>query len=171
MFHHGGAFLVRRTKRGVPFRRRYSRPVDTATGLRSDHAVVLAAAASRKRYPDPFRVIRFHESEQNRSLRFLSNKFDRPALTACLLYNSRWQVELFLQMDQAAPAHQVPCPSTCGGHHEEATGAGGQPSRNPTGAQPHTQQVPILQNFGDLGDLEPREKSGAICNQLTLLDL
>jgi len=29
--------------------------------------------------------------------RFLTNNFDLPALTICLLYRSRWQVELFFQ--------------------------------------------------------------------------
>ncbi|MGO9096895.1 MAG: IS4 family transposase [Bryobacteraceae bacterium] len=97
VFHCGGAFFVTRTKRGVLFRRRYSHPVDCTTGLRSDHTVVLASAASRKHYPDPLRRIHYHDAEQDRSLRFLTNNFDLPALTICLLYKSRWQVELFFK--------------------------------------------------------------------------
>jgi IS4 transposase len=97
VFHGGGAFFVTRTKRGVLFRRRYSHPIDASTGLRSDHTVVLASAASRKHYPDPLRRIHYHDAEQDRSLRFLTNNFDLPALTICLLYKSRWQVELFFK--------------------------------------------------------------------------
>jgi IS4 transposase len=97
VFHRGGAFFVTRTKRGVLFRRRYSRPIDASTGVRSDHTVVLASAASRKHYPDPLRRIHYHDAEQDRSLRFLTNNFDLPALTVCLLYKSRWQVELFFK--------------------------------------------------------------------------
>ncbi len=97
VFHRGGAFFVTRTKRGVLLRRRYSQPVDAATGLRSDHTVVLASAASRKHYPDPLRRIHFHDEEQDRNLRFLTNNFDLPALTICSLYKSRWQVELFFK--------------------------------------------------------------------------
>jgi len=97
VFHRGGAFFVTRTKRGVLFRRRYSHPIDASTGLRSDHTVVLASAASRKHYPDPLRRIHYHDAEQDRSLRFLTNNFDLPALTICLLYKSRWQVELFFK--------------------------------------------------------------------------
>jgi len=97
VFHRSGAFFVTRTKRGVLLRRRYSHPVDTGTGLRSDHTVVLASATSRKHYPDPLRRIRYHDTEQDRSLRFLTNNFDLPALTVCLLYKSRWQVELFFR--------------------------------------------------------------------------
>src|SRR5271165_5014406 len=97
VFHEGGAFFVTRTKQGVQFQRRSSHDIDASTGLRSDHTVVLAASASRKHYPDPLRRIRFHAAEQDRFLRFLTNNFDLPALTICLLYKSRWQVELFFK--------------------------------------------------------------------------
>jgi Domain of unknown function (DUF4372)/Transposase DDE domain len=97
VFQEGGAFFVTRTKKGIQFRRRYSRDIDASTGLRSDHTVVLAASTSRKHYPDPLRRIRFHDAEQDRFLRFLTNNFDLPALTICLLFKSRWQVELFFK--------------------------------------------------------------------------
>ena len=97
VFHRGGAFFVTRTKRGVLFRRRYSQPLDASSGVRSDQTVVLDSAASRKHYPDPLRRIHYYDAEQDRSLRFLTNNFDLPALTICLLYKSRWQVELFFK--------------------------------------------------------------------------
>lgn len=97
VFHCGGAFFVTRTKRGVQFRRRYSHPVDESSGLRSDHTVVLASTVSRKNYPDPLRRIRYYDAEKDRHLRFLTNNFDLPALTICLLYKSRWAVELFFK--------------------------------------------------------------------------
>jgi hypothetical protein len=97
VLHRSGAFFVTRTKRGVLLRRRYSHPVDASTGVRSDHTVVLASAASRKHYPDPLRRIQYYDAEQDRRLCFLTNNFDLPALTICLLYKSRWQVELFFK--------------------------------------------------------------------------
>ena len=97
VFQEGGAFFVTRTKKGIQFHRRYSRDIDASTGLRSDHTVVLAGSTSRKHYPDPLRRIRFHDAEQDRFLRFLTNNFDLPALTICLLFKSRWQVELFFK--------------------------------------------------------------------------
>jgi len=97
VFQRRGAFFVTRTKRGIRFRRRYSHQIDPSTGLRSDHTVVLASASSRKHYPDPLRRIHYHDAEQDRHLRFLTNNFDLPALTVCLLYKSRWQVELFFK--------------------------------------------------------------------------
>ena len=92
-----GAFFVTRTKSNVLLRRRYSRAVDLATGLRSDHTVVLTTANSRKHYPDALRRVRYHDSEQDRTLVFLINNFDLPALTIAQLYKSRWKVELFFK--------------------------------------------------------------------------
>lgn len=97
VFHRSGAFFVTRTKKGILLRRRYSHPVDTGTGLRSDHTVVLAAAASLKKYPDPLRRVRFFDEKRQRHLTFLTNNFDLPAITICHLYKSRWQVELFFE--------------------------------------------------------------------------
>jgi hypothetical protein len=91
-FHRGGAFFVTRTKRGVRLRHRYSRPVDASTGVRSDHTVVLDSSASRDHYPDPLRRLRVHDAEQDRKLIFVTNNFDLPALTICLLYKSRRRV-------------------------------------------------------------------------------
>jgi hypothetical protein len=97
LFHRSGAFFVTRTKSGVLLRRRYSRAVDSATGLRSDHTVVLTSAASSKHYPSPLRRVRFRDDEHDRTLVFLTNNFDLPALTIARLYKSRWQVELFFK--------------------------------------------------------------------------
>jgi len=95
--HRCGAFFVTRSKAGVLLRRRYSRAVDKTSGLRSDHTVMLASAASMKNYPDPLRRIRFYDLEQRRWLIFLTNNFDLPALTIARLYKSRWKVELFFK--------------------------------------------------------------------------
>jgi IS4 transposase len=59
--------------------------------------VVLTSAASSKHYPDPLRRVRFHDAEHGRTLVFLTNNFDLPALTIAHLYKSRWKVELFLK--------------------------------------------------------------------------
>ena len=92
-----GAFFVTRTKSNVLLRRRYSRDVDFSTGLISDHTVVLKTAESLKHYPDALRRIRYRDVEQNRTLIFLTNNFDLPALTIAQLYKSRWKVELFFK--------------------------------------------------------------------------
>jgi hypothetical protein len=97
VFHRSGAFFVTRTKQGILMRRQYSATVDTAAGLRSDHTVVLTAAASRKKFPDPLRRIHYYDEKHQRHLKFLTNNFDLPGITICRLYKSRWQVELFFK--------------------------------------------------------------------------
>jgi hypothetical protein len=185
VFHRSGAFFVTRTKRGVLFRRRYSHPVDTATGVRSDHTVVLTSAASRKHYPDPLRRIHYYDAEQDRSLRFLTNNFDLPALTICSLYKSRWQVELFFKWIKQHLRIKA-----FYGYSENAVKTqiwiavsiyvlvAILKKRLGLEASLHEilqvlsvtlfEQVPVLQA---LRDIESQEKSSAISNQLNLWDL
>jgi len=91
------AFFVVRTKTNVVLQRRYSHPVDTRTGLRSDHTVILTALESAKVYPDPLRRIHYFDAETQKRFRFLTNNFVLPALTIAQIYKSRWQVELFFK--------------------------------------------------------------------------
>jgi Domain of unknown function (DUF4372)/Transposase DDE domain len=91
------AFFVVRSKENVLLQRRYSRPVDKATGLRSDHTVILTAISSAKAYPDPLRRVTYFDTETNQRLKFLTNNFLLPALTVTQVYKCRWQVELFFK--------------------------------------------------------------------------
>jgi len=185
VFHRSGAFFVTRTKRGVLFRRRFSHTIDATTGLRSDHTIMLASASSRKHYPDPLRRIHFYDAEQDRHLRFLTNNFDLPALTVCLLYKSRWQVELFFKWIKQHLRIKA-----FYGYSENAVKTqiwiavsmyvlvAIVKKRLVLEASLHEilqvlsltlfEQVPILQAFGDV---ESQQKSGGISKQLNLLDL
>src|SRR5437773_4052834 len=89
------AFFVVRTKKNVVLQRRYSHPVDTFTGLRSDQTVILTTLESAKVYPDALRPVHYFDAKTNTRLRFLTNNFALPALTIAQIYRSRWQVELF----------------------------------------------------------------------------
>ena len=92
-----GAFFVTRAKSNLRTKRRYSYPVDRATGLICDQAVVLTGYYSQKGYEKPLRRIRFKDPETGKSLIFLTNNFALPALTITALYRCRWQVELFFK--------------------------------------------------------------------------
>lgn len=96
-FTDEAAFFVTRTKRGIRFRRRASRPVDFATGLVSDHIVALATRAARRDYPQSLRRVRYTDLTTNKHLVFLTNNFTLPALVVAHLYKSRWAVELFFK--------------------------------------------------------------------------
>ena len=92
-----GAFFVTRSKTNMDARRVYSTPTDRTTGLICDQTVVLNGIRSSQRYPHQLRRIRFKDPESAKTLVFLTNHFQLPALTICALYKCRWQVELFFK--------------------------------------------------------------------------
>jgi IS4 transposase len=91
------AFFVTRTKTNIQFKRLKSHPVDTTTGLRSDQTVWLRNPKSVANYPDNLRRIHYVDNDTGKSLVFLTNNFQLPALVIAALYKSRWQVELFFK--------------------------------------------------------------------------
>ena len=97
IFTLSSAFFVVRTKGTVPLQRRYSRPVDKSTGIRSDQTVILTTVESAKAYPDALRRIRYRDPITEKRLTFLTNNFTLPALTIAEIYRCRWQVELFFK--------------------------------------------------------------------------
>src|SRR5213593_698914 len=97
VFTLSSAFFVVRTKENVLLDRRYSHPVDKATGVRSDHTVILTAINSAMVYPDPLRRVSYLDVETRKRFKFLTNNFTLPALTIAQIYKSRWQVELFFK--------------------------------------------------------------------------
>ena len=97
VFTLSSAFFVVRTKSNILLERRYSRPVDKSTGVRSDHTVILTAFDSAEVYPDALRRVSYLDVETRKRFKFLTNNFALPALTIAQIYKSRWQVELFFK--------------------------------------------------------------------------
>ena len=91
------AFFVIRGKRGLDYRRRVSRPVDTTTGLRSDQTIVLCGPKTATLYPAPLRRITYVDGETGQRFVFLTNNFTLPPLQIAQLYKCRWHVELFFK--------------------------------------------------------------------------
>jgi len=91
------AFFVTRSKSGLQFNRLEYRPVDSSTGVRSDQIVWLRNLSSIEHYPDKLRRIHYVDAQTSKSLVFLTNNLELPALTIALLYKSRWKVELFFK--------------------------------------------------------------------------
>jgi hypothetical protein len=91
------AFFVTRAKSNLRCRRVYSHPVDRSTGLICDQSVLLTVPKSAMDYPDKLRRVKYYDSETKKILVFLTNNFTLPPLTICMLYRSRWQVELFFK--------------------------------------------------------------------------
>ena len=94
--HLVGAFFVTHAKSNLKAKRRYSRAVDRSTGLICDQTITLSVFYSKVGYPEPLRRIRF-KTDEGKTLVFLTNNFELPALTITELYRCRWQVELFFK--------------------------------------------------------------------------
>ena len=96
-FHVAGSFFVTRGKSNLQVQRRYSHPVDRATGVMCDQTVLLTGYYALKHFQAPLHRIRFKDPATNATVIFLSNNFALPALTITELYRCRWQVELFFK--------------------------------------------------------------------------
>jgi len=95
--HQSSAFFVTRAKRNLKAQRRYSRPVDKSTGLRSDQTIVLSGSNTAKDYPEPLRRISYYDAATDKYLVFLTDNFMLPAFIIASLYKARWRVELFFK--------------------------------------------------------------------------
>jgi hypothetical protein len=91
------AFFVIRGKRGLDYVRRESRPVDKSTGLRSDQTIGLCGPKTATLYPVPLRRITYVDLDTGKRFVFLTNNFALPPLEIALLYQRRWQIELFFK--------------------------------------------------------------------------
>ena len=91
------AWFVIRAKKSLSYCLLHARPIDAATGLRSDQVISLQGFYAAKKYPDKLRRVRFYDAEHQRALVFLTNHFGLSALTVTQLYQQRWQVELFFR--------------------------------------------------------------------------
>lgn len=83
------SFFVTRAKANLKAQRRYSHPVDRSSGLICDQTVALTGYYSRKGFEAPLRRIRFKDPQTAKTLVFLTNNFELPAMTVADLYRSR----------------------------------------------------------------------------------
>ncbi|MEG1485654.1 MAG: transposase, partial [Bacteroidales bacterium] len=65
--------------------------------VRSDTTVLLTGYYPKRYYPEPLRLVRFWDDEQQREFVFLTNAMSISALQVAELYKNRWQIELFFK--------------------------------------------------------------------------
>jgi IS4 transposase len=96
--NNAGAFFVSRAKTTMQYEIiEQNFNIDQATGLRSDKTVLLTIAKTKKRYPEKLRLVEFYDQINDELLTFLTNNFDVSALEVALLYQNRWQIEIFFK--------------------------------------------------------------------------
>ena len=90
------SFFVVRAKQNLKFRcLKWKRRLPQ--NILGDAEIEFTEDASFKKYPEKLRLIRYHDSEQDRDFAFLTNDQSLPALKVANLYRNRWQVELFFK--------------------------------------------------------------------------
>ena len=92
-----GAFFATRAKNNLRFSRQQSRPVDHATGVRSDRIGKPTLIKAREAFPSLLRNVRYFDQETLRYLVFLTNRLKILAITVAHIYRARWRIELFFR--------------------------------------------------------------------------
>ena len=91
------AYFVIRAKSNIKFKRMYSNKVNKRSAIRYDQIGKIEGFYSSKDYPKKIRRVKFFDSENKKTLIFMTNNFELPAQDVSLLYKQRWQVELFFK--------------------------------------------------------------------------
>lgn len=94
--HQIGAYFVVRAKKNfqykpIKWKRRMPKNV------LSDMAIGVTGFYPKQYYPEPLRLVRYWDEEQNREFVFLTNATHISPLQVVELYKNRWQVELFFK--------------------------------------------------------------------------
>lgn len=97
VLHQAGAFFVTRAKSNMVYHRVYSETADRTAGIICDQSIALDSYHGRRNYPEHLRRIRYRDTENDRTLVFLTNHHVLAAATVCALYKNRWKVELFFK--------------------------------------------------------------------------
>ncbi len=94
--HQIEAFFVIRAKKNLQYKPiKWKRRLPK--NVLSDMTIELTGFYPKQYYPEPIRLVRYWDKEQNREFIFLTNAFHISALQVAELYKSRWQVELFFK--------------------------------------------------------------------------
>lgn len=80
------------------------KPSELASGVLSDHEVILGDPKNNNTLKIKARLISFHDKEKDKQLTFATNNFRMKASTIADIYKRRWQIELlFKRLKQHSP--------------------------------------------------------------------
>lgn len=98
--HQKKGFFITRTKLNSKYRRIYSNIIsqeEKDLGVKYDQICFLSGFYTYKKYPEKVRIIKFFDTHQKKTYRFLTNNFDLSAFQICQMYKKRWEIELFFK--------------------------------------------------------------------------
>lgn len=94
--HKIGATFIVRAKKNVLYKRlSWKRRLEY--NVLSDSKIRFIGYYKKDDYPEPLRLIKYWDEENQREFTFLTNNFDLTALQVADLYHQRWQIELFFK--------------------------------------------------------------------------
>ena len=97
-FHKAGAYWISRPKDNMRYEVVNHRlDFDPSTGSCGDFIIKLATHKSQKLYPEPIRMVTYHDSATGNDVEFITNNFEISALEVANLYRHRWDIEVFFK--------------------------------------------------------------------------
>jgi hypothetical protein len=91
------AFFIIRAKSNLDYRRISSVIHDSSSGVLCDQTIALMGVKTSQHYPEKLRRIKYHDSESQKTLVFLTNNFVLSPTIIADLFRCRWQIELFFK--------------------------------------------------------------------------
>ena len=97
-FHTAGAYWISRPKDNMRYEViEHRHNFDSNTGINGDFTIKLTTSKSEKLYPEPIRMVSYHDSETGNNVEFITNNFEINALEVANLYRHRWDIEVFFK--------------------------------------------------------------------------
>ena len=97
-FHTAGAYWISRPKDNMRYEViEHRHNFDSNTGINGDFTIKLTTSKSQKLYPEPIRMVSYHDSETGNNVEFITNNFEINALEVANLYRHRWDIEVFFK--------------------------------------------------------------------------
>jgi len=91
------AFFVTRARKNMQYAVIGQHRINQKKHILSDQTITLTDPVKKNEYPEPLRLIKYYDKEENRVFVFLSNNFSLSAYTVTQIYKSRWQIEIFFK--------------------------------------------------------------------------